>query len=92
MWSKNKKAMTKAERHHVSKIKEMDCVLCDSPGPSEAHEIDQGLWFISIPLCPSCHRDGIFGLHGQKRMWAIKKMTELDALNLTIQRLNTSAY
>jgi len=27
------------------------------------------------------------GWHGQKRMWAIKKMDELDALNITIQRL-----
>jgi hypothetical protein len=26
------------------------------------------------------------GWHGQKRMWAIKKMDELDALNVTIQR------
>jgi len=27
------------------------------------------------------------GWHGQKRMWAIKKMDELDALNVTIERL-----
>jgi hypothetical protein len=27
------------------------------------------------------------GWHGQKRMWKIKKMEELDALNVTIQRL-----
>lgn len=27
------------------------------------------------------------GWHGQRRMWAIKKMRELDALNITIQRL-----
>ena len=27
------------------------------------------------------------GWHGQKRMWALKKMDELDALNITIQRL-----
>jgi hypothetical protein len=27
------------------------------------------------------------GWHGQKRMWAIKKMDELDALNITIERL-----
>jgi hypothetical protein len=29
------------------------------------------------------------GWHGQKRMWAIKKMDELDALNVTIERLWT---
>ena len=27
------------------------------------------------------------GWHGQKRMWAIKKMDELDALNETIRNL-----
>lgn len=27
------------------------------------------------------------GKHGQKRAWAIRKMDEIDALNVTIQRL-----
>jgi hypothetical protein len=27
------------------------------------------------------------GWHGQKRMWSLKKMDEIDALNITIQRL-----
>jgi hypothetical protein len=27
------------------------------------------------------------GWHGQKRAWAIRKMDELDALNITIERL-----
>jgi hypothetical protein len=27
------------------------------------------------------------GWHGQKRMWAIKKMDELDALAVTVERL-----
>jgi hypothetical protein len=29
----------------------------------------------------------MMGWHGQKRMWKIKKMDELDALNVTIERL-----
>jgi len=29
----------------------------------------------------------MMGWHGQKRMWKIKKMNELDALNITIERL-----
>ena len=29
------------------------------------------------------------GWHGNKRAWAIRKMDELDALNITIQRLLT---
>jgi hypothetical protein len=27
------------------------------------------------------------GIHGQKRAWAIQKMDEIDALNVTIQRV-----
>jgi len=30
------------------------------------------------------------GWHGQRRMWAIKKMDELDALNVTVERLVAS--
>lgn len=79
--------MTSIEREHVAKIKEMDCVICNAAGPSECHEIKQGQWFTSMPLCSDCHRGSFNGWHGQKRMWAVKKMDELDALNVTIQRL-----
>lgn len=87
MQSKNKPAMTAAERRHVATIKEMDCIVCDSPGPSECHEIEQGLWWVSMPLCADCHRGSMNGIHGQQRMWKIKKLDELSALNLTIQKL-----
>ena len=79
--------MTAAERRHVARIKEMNCVVCDAPGPSECHEIEQGQWFASMPLCSDCHRGSINGLHGQKRMWAVHKMDELKALNETVKRL-----
>ena len=39
------------------------------------------------PVCESCHRGPLMGWHGQRRMWAIKKMGELDALNVTVRRL-----
>jgi hypothetical protein len=69
----------------------MECVVCDKPSsaaePSEAHELRQGEWFTSVPLCASCHRGPILGLHGQRRMWAVKKMDELAALAVTIRRL-----
>ncbi len=82
--------MTASERSHVGKIKEMSCVICDASGPSECHEINQGQWFTSMPLCADCHRGSMNGIHGQKRMWKIKKMEELDALNVTIERLLNS--
>lgn len=79
--------LNNAERRHLANVKELPCSLCDAPGPSEAHHLEQGLQYTCIALCPECHRGSVMGLHGQRRMWAIKKMTELDALNITIMRL-----
>lgn len=75
------------ERRHLAMVKELPCSVCDEPGPSEAHHVKQGNQYTCIALCPNCHRSPTLGWHGQKRMWAIKKMDELDALNKTIERL-----
>jgi hypothetical protein len=40
-----------------------------------------------MPLCADCHRGSMNGIHGQQRMWKIKKLDELSALNLTIKKL-----
>ena len=87
MQSKNKKAPTQAERQHIERIKEMPCVVCDQPGPSECHELRQGEWFTSLPLCADCHRGSFNGIHGQKRIWNTLKMDELSALNKVISKL-----
>lgn len=87
MQSKNKKAPTVAEREHIERIKGMSCGVCEASGPSEAHELRQGEWFTSIPLCASCHRDNFNGIHGQKRMWSVKRLDELAVLNNTIAEL-----
>lgn len=87
MQSRNKPSMTAAERRHVGAIKDMPCAVCGIAGPSEAHEIEQGQWFTSLPLCASCHRDGHNGIHGQKRIWSVMRKTELSCLNDTIKAL-----
>lgn len=84
MRSKNKPSMTKAERQ---RIKEMPCGVCKAPGSSEAHELKQGQWFTSIPLCPDCHRGSFNGIHGQARIWAAMKLDEQAVLNETIRQL-----
>lgn len=88
MHSKNKRRMDAAESEHVAAVKALPCSVCDTSGPSEAHEPVQGLWFISIALCPDCHRGPINGLHGQKVMWRIHKLDEWGALNITLRRLH----
>ena len=81
--------LTAKERGHLARIKAMPCSLCDAPGPSEAHHVRQHSQYLCIPLCESCHRGPLMGLHGQKRMWAIQKMDEMDCLNETIRKLLT---
>lgn len=86
MQSKNKKAPTAAEAKHIAWIKEQPCVICDQAGPSDCHEVNQGQWFTSIPLCKDCHQGSHNGIHGQKRMWILMKMDELAAIAKTFQR------
>ena len=79
------------EREHLGRVKELACSVCDTPGPSEAHHMKQSAAFTCIALCESCHRGALMGWHGQRRSWAIHKMDEADALNVTIQRLMEGA-
>lgn len=87
MQSKNKTKSTAEEKRHIERIKAMPCVICQAQAPSECHEINQGQWFTSIPLCADCHRGSVNGIHGQKRLWNVYKMDELAALNETIRNL-----
>lgn len=82
MQSKNKPAMTVAERRHVDAVAQLPCVVCDTHGPSHVHEPEQGLWFASIALCPPCHT-GPDGWHGTRKRWTLRRMTELKAIDKT---------
>ena len=90
MQSKNKPSPTVSERRHIEKIAAMDCCVCSCAGPSEVHEIEQGQWFTSLPLCPTCHRHPVYGWHGQKANWRSVKLNEIGALAVTIRRLMES--
>jgi hypothetical protein len=79
--------LTSKEREHLANVKSLPCSVCDAPGPSDVHHIKQGLQYTCVALCKDCHQGSVLGWHGQKRAWAIKKMDELDALNVTVQRL-----
>lgn len=83
---------TALERNHMAKVKALPCSVCDAQGPSEAHHIKQSTAFLCIALCPDCHRGPILGLHGQRRMWLVRKLDELDALNVTVQRLMEESH
>lgn len=80
----------KLERLWVGMVKEQPCSVCEAPGPSDAHHIKQGLHYTVVALCKSCHQGSKMGWHGEKRAWAIAKMEELDALNVTISNVFTN--
>lgn len=86
MNSKNKPRPLVAEAHHIAKLKELPCVICGA-SEVEIHEPKQGLWYAAMPLCIVCHRDPVYGWHGQRRNWAARKMDELDAISATVQLL-----
>jgi hypothetical protein len=75
------------ERLHLARIKDMSCGVCGAEGPSEAHHVEQHSQYLCIPLCPDCHRGSFNGLHGQKRIWDVKKLSELDVLNETLRAI-----
>ena len=87
MKSKNSKSLTQAEREHIERLKNLDCSVCDAPGPCDAHHINQGQHWTAVALCKDCHQGAVMGWHGQRRAWLIRKMDELSALAVTLRRI-----
>lgn len=79
--------LTAKQKAYIAMVKELPCSVCDTPGPSDAHHIEQNLQYCVVALCKDCHQNPKLGWHGEKRIWLIKKMVELDALNVTIERV-----
>lgn len=82
--------MNAKEHAWVGLVKEQPCSVCGAAGPSDAHHIKQGNHYTCVALCKSCHQGSMMGWHGQKRAWAIAKMDENDALNVTLKNIQAS--
>ena len=78
--------LTDKEREHIRRVKELPCSVCDASPPSDGHHIEQKLQYCVVALCRDCHNSW----HGQKLIWRVKKMDELKALNVTVERLVAS--
>ena len=87
MRAKNAAPIARGEHDHIGRVKSLPCSVCDEPGPSDAHHIKQGHHYTVIALCKDCHQGSFNGLHGQKRMWIVRKLDEIAALNITLKRL-----
>ena len=79
--------LTPAQRLHMARIKAMDCIVCGAPGPSEAHHVRQHRQYVVLPLCTDCHTGSHNGIHGRRAIWNVRKLDELDALNLLVEKL-----
>ena len=84
--------MTKAEKAWLDLVASLPCATCGLM-PVEVHHTREGQGgaqrashFLTIPLCPDCHR-GPLGIHGDKTMMRILKKTELDLLAETIEKV-----
>lgn len=86
----NSKNINAKARAHLARIKEMACIVCEYPGPSDAHHIRQGDHFSCLPLCKDCHQGSHNGIHGRRAIWNAMKLDELGALNLLIERLTNA--
>jgi hypothetical protein len=60
-------------------VKMMPCVFCDSPPPNEAHHPYQGLHYLTVAACKSCHSN---------RVWRLGGITEAEAINETLRRMD----
>lgn len=79
--------LTAKERRHLARVKSLPCSVCDAPGPSDAHHIKQHQQYTVVALCKDCHQGSLNGWHGRRNMWKLKKMDEVDALAVTVERL-----
>lgn len=93
----SKKAATAAERRYLSAVAEVPCVLCAALGQpgvaAEVHHLRAGQGmaqrsshYTTAALCPACHRGGL-GLHGNRSLLSIAKLTEMDLHALTVKAI-----
>lgn len=67
---------TTRARAHIERVKQLPCVVCHAPGPSDAHHCICGRYgsrrvsdFEVIPLCKDCHQVGPTAIHNGKASW-----------------------
>lgn len=62
--------------NHMLEVKQLPCMICGAPPPSEAHHSISGRyggrkrsdWWVT-PMCSVCHRTGPHAIHNGKRSW-----------------------
>lgn len=70
---------TKRSKEHMHRVKQLPCVICLKPGPSDAHHVICDRYGTTkasdldvIPLCKEHHQVGPEAIHNGKRSWVEK--------------------
>lgn len=82
----------------MGRVAALGCALCRRRGipgtPAQVHHIRYGAGagrkspdWLTIPLCEQCHT-GPHGIHGDRRLFKVAGVDELDLLADTIALLN----
>ncbi len=90
---------TKAEKRHMDRVADLGCYMCQrlghGPTPAQLHHLREGQgmgqrasnWLV-VPLCEKHHANySKDGWHGGRKAWKREQVTEMDALEWTIERL-----
>ena len=98
------KSKNKAEKTHLSRVAGLGCIVCKNlklgETPAELHHIRTGHGigpradnFKVIPLCPSHHRQGGYGIaiHAGRQAWENNYGTETELLVQVLYELGESA-
>jgi len=78
----------KANKRHMSKVAQLNCIACDSHGVQVHHIRSERIKndFLTIPLCPGCHT-GSFSIHMDKKNFENVYGSELHLLAKTLKKL-----
>lgn len=75
---------------HMGRVKQLPCVICGHPPPSDAHHCRSNGTarddFKTIPLCFDCHR-GPQGYHAAKGTWEATNGPDTDFLPVVADML-----
>lgn len=89
----------KHDRAHLERVKQLPCIVCGRPGPSDAHHVrtrpdGQGYGMgqkasdqETIPLCKAHHQDGPEAFHSGPRTFRQRFGDERELLTRTLEML-----
>ena len=88
---------TAAGLEHMRRVKQLPCVICQAPPPSDAHHCISGRYgsrkasdFKTVSLCKIHHQDGPEAIHQDKRGWEERHGPDTDYLPLVARWLAIS--